>query len=92
MIGPAVPRFQWGQPVEAASDLLNDGSYPDQPADALLAKSGERGEVVQVGVHVDSNLPVYLVEFAGNRIVGCLEHELAPVQPATSAPTISEGP
>jgi nitrogen fixation protein NifZ len=92
MIDPVVPRFQWGQPVQAADDLMNDGSYPDQPRDALLARSGERGEVVQVGVHVESNQPVYIVEFPGNRIVGCLEHELAPVQSAASVTATSEGP
>lgn len=94
MIEPAAPKFQWGQPVEAAVDLFNDGSYPDQPQDALLARGGEKGEIVQVGMHVESNVPVYLVEFAGNRIVGCLEHELAPAArgAAEAEITRSEGP
>ena len=51
MIEPEAPKFQWGQHVSAASDLFNDGSFPDQPADALLVKAGDRGEIVQVGTH-----------------------------------------
>ena len=34
------PKFQWGQRVSAASDLYNDGSFPDSPADELLVKAG----------------------------------------------------
>lgn len=76
MMEPAEPKFQWGQRVRASMDLLNDGSFPEQPADALLAGSGEVGEIVQVGTHVESNTPVYLVEFGPNRVVGCLESEI----------------
>lgn len=73
---PRAARYQWGQPVSAAVDLVNDGSYPEAAADALLVPAGARGEIVNVGHHVDSDTPVYLVEFAGGRVVGCLEHEL----------------
>jgi nitrogen fixation protein NifZ len=45
---PASPKFQWGQRVSATGDLFNDGSFPDQPADALLVKAGDAGEIVQV--------------------------------------------
>jgi nitrogen fixation protein NifZ len=76
---PSQPKYQWGQRVRAAIDLLNDGSFPDQPIEALLARTGDSGEVVQVGMHVDTNQPVYLVEFAPNRVVGCLEDEIAPL-------------
>lgn len=79
MIEPRQPKFQWGQRVRAAIDLVNDGSHPKASPDALLAKLGEPGEIVQVGMHTDSNTPVYLVEFAGERVVGCLEEELAVV-------------
>lgn len=79
MIEPAAPKYQWGQRVRAAIDLLNDGSFPEQAADALLAQSGDVGEIVQVGTHVESNTPVYLVEFGTDRVVGCLENEIAPV-------------
>lgn len=79
MIEPVTPKYQWGQRVRAAIDLLNDGSFPEQPVDALLAQSGEEGEIVQVGTHVESNTPVYLVEFGPRRVVGCLEGEIAPL-------------
>ncbi len=75
MIEPRTPRYQWGQRVAATIDLLNDGSYPEQPPQAVLAGRGELGEVVQVGHHVEANLPIYLVEFGG-RVIGCLEEEI----------------
>lgn len=73
------PIYQWGQPVVAAIDLVNDGSYPDMPAEALLVASGTRGEIVQTGMHQESNTPVYLVEFPGGKVIGCREEELSPV-------------
>lgn len=73
---PTIPKYQWGQRVRAVSDLLNDGSFPDQPPDVLLAKTGDVGEIVQVGRHVEANVAVYLVEFGERRIVGCLEEEI----------------
>ena len=45
--------------------------------EALLVERGTKGEVTQVGMHVDTNTPVYLVEFAGGCVVGCLEGEIA---------------
>ncbi len=44
-------------------DLINDGSYPNAAEDALLVAAGGVGEIVQVGAHVDSNTPIYLVDF-----------------------------
>jgi len=79
MIEPVAPRYQWGQRVRASIDLYNDGSFPDWPAQALLVRSGDPGEIVQVGTHTDSNTSIYLVEFAENRVVGCLEGEIAPL-------------
>ena len=77
MTEPRLARYQWGQRVRACQDLYNDGSYPEIAADALLVNTGDSGEIVNVGTHVDSNTPVYLVEFPANRIVGCLEEEIA---------------
>ncbi len=79
MIDAEAPKFQWGQPVKSVDDLFNDGSYPNLPEDALIVGSGERGEIVQIGAHVESNTTVYLVEFGENRIVGCLEDEIAAI-------------
>jgi nitrogen fixation protein NifZ len=85
MSDSAQPKFQWGQPVWSVADLFNDGSYPNQPENALLVAGGDRGEIVQVGAHVETNTTVYLVEFSDNRVVGCLEDEIAP-QPPTESP------
>ncbi|MGO8954937.1 MAG: nitrogen fixation protein NifZ [Rhodomicrobium sp.] len=76
MIEPEAPKFQWGQHVSAASDLFNDGSYPDQPTDGLLVKAGDRGEIVQIGRHLESGTHIYLVEFKERLVVGCLEGEI----------------
>jgi len=76
MMDVRLPKYQWGQPVSAAIDLVNDGSHPNAEPDALLVAAGTRGEVVQVGRHVDSNMPVYLVEFGQGVVVGCIEEEL----------------
>lgn len=79
MIEPVVPKYDWGQRVKAIDDLLNDGSYPDRGEDELLAAAGAVGEIVQVGVHTETNTPVYLVEFSENCVLGCLEDEITPL-------------
>ena len=76
MIEPRAPKYGWGQRVQAGMDLYNDGSYPGSAEGALLVASGDRGEIVNVGTHVESDTPIYLVEFPENRVVGCLEEEL----------------
>jgi len=76
-IEPRTARYAWGQRVIALDDLINDGSYPERPLDALLVERGAVGEVVNVGHAVQENEPVYLVQFAGG-VVGCLEDEIAP--------------
>lgn len=75
---PGQPKYQWGQRVRAACDLVNDGSYPERRADELLVNAGASGEIVRVGTFSESGTPVYLVEFAENLVVGCFEEELAP--------------
>lgn len=79
MIEPRLPKYQWGQRVRASADLHNDGSFPDALEEALLVGAGDAGEIVQVGTHTESNTPIYLVEFAGRRVVGCLEEEIIPL-------------
>ncbi len=79
MIEPRLPKFQWGQRVKALIDLRNDGSFPDAPAEGLLVGIGDTGEIVQVGTHTESNVPVYLVEFGERLVVGCLEEEIVPL-------------
>ena len=85
MMEAGKPRFEWGQRVEAVVDLFNDGSYPERPFNALLVGAGDAGEIVQVGRHIDSGSFVYMVEFALNQVVGCMEPELAPRQSSAEA-------
>lgn len=80
MIEARAPKYQWGQKVLALVDLYNDGSYPEREAETLLVQQGIAGEIVQVGSHVESDTPVYMVEFPDGLVVGCLEEEIAPPQ------------
>ncbi len=75
MIEQREARYQWGQQVVALVDLVNDGTHPDHPADAVLAEVGSEGEIVQVGHHTEANQPVYMVDFNG-LVIGCLEEEI----------------
>lgn len=84
------PKFKWGQPVIAMIDLINDGSHPEVEPEALLVASGTQGEIVQSGMHQESNTPVYIVEFPGGKVVGCLESELSPIHPLS--PQAGRGP
>jgi nitrogen fixation protein NifZ len=79
MMEPQPQLYQWGQPVRARLDLFNDGSHPECEEDALLVRMNDHGEIIQAGMHVESNTAVYLVEFDGKRIVGCLENEIEPL-------------
>ena len=72
-------KFQWGQRVSAVSSLFNDGSYPDFAPDALLVAAGDKGEIVQVGTHVETSTYIYLVEFNERLVVGCLDGEIDPL-------------
>jgi len=72
-------KFQWGQPVITTIELVNDGSYPDTPLDALLESTGTKGEIVNVGVVEETGDPIYLVEFPDGKVIGVFEDELSPV-------------
>ncbi len=47
-----------------------------RPADALLVEAGEKGEIVNVGTHVETDTRIYLVEFKEKIVVGCFEEEI----------------
>lgn len=70
------PAYEWGQRVCAAVDLADDGTHPDAVAGEPLVPCGTPGEVVRVGRHVETDVPVYLVEFANAKVVGCLAEEI----------------
>lgn len=71
-------RYDWGQRVRATTDLVNDGSYPDRAEEELLVKTGDLGEIVNVGTHVETEMVIYLVEFSPQLVIGCLEEEIEP--------------
>jgi nitrogen fixation protein NifZ len=79
IVEPRFPKYQWGQRVKAFIDLHNDGSFPKAPEQALLVAAGDTGEIVQVGTHTESNVPIYLVEFTERLVVGCFEEEIVPL-------------
>lgn len=72
------PKYQWGQTMVAAVDLVNDGSHPRVAANALLAAQGSPCEIVNVGAVQHTGSPVYLVEFPDGVVVGVLEDEIVP--------------
>ena len=85
-IPPREPKYEWGIAVRTLTDLLNDGSHPESPEGSLLILKDAVGEIVRVGYAPEANnLPVYLVEFPGGKLVGCLEEEIAPVLGGRSA-------
>jgi len=73
-----LPKYQWDQRAKALINLHNDGSFPNASMEALLVNMGDTGEIVQVGTHVEANIPIYLVEFGDRLVVGCLEEEIVP--------------
>ena len=84
-IPPREPKYDWGIAVRTVTDLLNDGSHPESPEGSLLILKDAIGEIVRVGYAPEANnTPVYLVEFPGGKLVGCLEEEIAPVLGARS--------
>ncbi|MGC9215418.1 nitrogen fixation protein NifZ [Acidithiobacillus sp.] len=80
MMDLRLPRFDWGLRVWACDDIFNDGTYPGEAEGALLVAKDSPGEIVRVGHHEESNMPLYLVEFANGMVVGCLEEEILPVE------------
>ena len=77
-----IPKYQWGQVISCQTDLINDGSYPDAPVEAILVEKGTQGEIINVGNVEETGLPVYLVEFRQEngkpgKVVGVLEEEIA---------------
>lgn len=70
-------KYQWGQTISSQVDLINDGTFPDVEAEAILVEKGTQGEVVNVGTIEETGTPVYLVEFANGKVVGVLEDEIS---------------
>ena len=78
-------QFESGDTIFAASELYNDGSIPDLPDDALIARQGTRGVVINVG-HIEEqpNKELYLVRFENDDLtlgppIGCWPNEITGV-------------
>ncbi|OAF06894.1 nitrogen fixation protein NifZ [Bradyrhizobium centrolobii] len=80
MIERRRPKYQSGQQVKAKVGLVNDGSLPEAPPEGVLVSVGDVGEVVRIAQHAEANLPIYLVKFGKQLVIGCLEEEIAPIQ------------
>ena len=77
-------RYEVGDMVFAAEDILNDGGMPGiDDEEGLIAPAGMRGVVVHFGVaEMDESKEIYLVQFENGpdgslgHPVGCLPDEL----------------
>ena len=72
-----------GDAVYAASHIYNDGGIPEIPNDALLAKPGTRGVLIETG-HLEEapERTIYLVRFEDKEFnlgppTGCWPEELS---------------
>lgn len=80
-------QLQPGDLVYAATDICNDGGIPDLAADALIARAGTRGVVVNVGhLEEDPERELFLVRFEGDDLIlgpptGCWAEELSAAAP-----------
>ena len=85
-------RYEVGDMVFAAEDILNDGGMPGiAEAEGLIAPAGMRGVIVHFGVaEMDESQEIYLVQFEngpdGNlgHPVGCLPEELTQNEPVSA--------
>ena len=60
-------EYNVGDVVYAVCEILNDGSLPDYPEDALIAKKGAKGVVINEGHFEDfPDKNLYLVRFEGD--------------------------
>ncbi len=84
-------RYEVGDMIFAAEDILNDGGMPgiDQE-EGLIAAAGTRGVVVHYGVaEMDETKEIYLVQFENGpdgslgAPVGCLPEELTQEEPVS---------
>ena len=84
-------RYEIGEMIFAAEDILNDGGMPGiDEEEGLIAAAGTRGVVVHFGVaEMDETSEIYLVQFENGpdgslgHPVGCLPEEL------TQAPAVN---
>ena len=77
-----------GDTIYAAQDLRNDGSIPDLPDNELIAKTGTRGVLVNIGHFEEQpNVTLYLVRFENSDLtlgppIGCWPEEIRSINSA----------
>ena len=83
-------QLQPGDTVYATGHIYNDGSIPDHPKDALLARPGSRGVIVETG-HLEEapERKIYLIRFEDTKLnlgppTGCWPEELSADKPLIS--------
>ncbi|WP_158672102.1 nitrogen fixation protein NifZ [Bradyrhizobium guangdongense] len=76
MTQQGVPEYRRGQRVKAAVDLTNDSSFPNAEPEGVLLAAGATGEIIKVAIHTEANVPVYIVDFGEELLIGCLEEEI----------------
>ena len=85
-------RYEVGDMIFAAEDILNDGGMPGiDEEEGLIAAAGTRGVVVHFGVaEMDESKEIYLVQFENGpdgtlgHPVGVLPEELTQEEPVAS--------
>ncbi len=85
-------RYEVGDMIFAAEDILNDGGMPGiAEEEGLIATAGTRGVVVHFGVaEMDESKEIYLVQFENGpdgtlgHPVGVLPEELTQEEPVAS--------
>ncbi|MGD8568739.1 MAG: nitrogen fixation protein NifZ [Gammaproteobacteria bacterium] len=83
-----VPPPEPGDTVFASRELRNDGSIPDLPENELIAASGTRGVLVNVGHFEEQpDVTLYLIRFENPDLslgpaVGCWPDEIRAMDPA----------
>ncbi|MDA9537619.1 nitrogen fixation protein NifZ [Bradyrhizobium sp. USDA 3311] len=76
MTEPGFPKYRRGQRVKTVVDLVNDRSFPNTEPEGVLLAAGATGEIINVAIHTDANVPIYIVDFGEQLLIGCLEEEI----------------
>ncbi|MEZ2145244.1 nitrogen fixation protein NifZ [Bradyrhizobium sp. DN5] len=76
MTQPGFPKYRRGQRVKTAVDLINDRSFPNTEPEGVLLAAGATGEIINVAIHTEANVPIYIVDFGEQLLIGCLEEEI----------------
>ena len=85
-----LPRFNIGQKVRLIKDIRNDGTFPYASVGETLVQAGDEGYIRDRGDFLQT-IRVYEVNFIGaNRIFGCREFELEPLEEDEYAQEVAE--